>query len=66
LGQLHIGSTSGRLRRWDAVVYGCPRGEGFAAVIMKPPSQATADTDHIDCIVRETGISQDGHADGVT
>ena len=59
-------SPTGRSRMWDADVDGYARGEGFAAVILKPLSQAIADNDHIECIIRETGINQDGRTKGIT
>lgn len=36
------------------------RGEGVAAVVLKTLSAALADGDHIECIIRETGLNQDG------
>ena len=36
-------------------------GEGTAAIIMKRLSDAIADGDHIESIIRETGTNQDGH-----
>ena len=38
------------------------RGEGIAAVVLKTLSAALKDGDHIECIVRETGVNQDGGA----
>lgn len=42
------------------------RGEGFAVVIAKPLSKALEDRDNIECIVRETGVNQDGRTKGIT
>ncbi|KAI9699171.1 MAG: Type I Iterative PKS [Bogoriella megaspora] len=64
--KLHMLSPTGRSRMWDADVDGYARGEGFAAVVLKPLSQAIADNDHIDCIIRETGVNQDGRTKGIT
>jgi acyl transferase domain-containing protein len=49
---------------WDASVDGYTRGEGLVSVILKPLSQAIADNDSIQCIIRETGVNQDGRTSG--
>lgn len=59
-------SPTGRSRMWDHKADGYARGEGFAAVIIKRLSQALADNDHIECIIRETGVNQDGRSEGLT
>lgn len=64
--RLNMLSPSGRSRMWDSQVDGYGRGEGFAAVILKTLSKAIADGDHIECIIRETGINQDGRTTGIT
>lgn len=51
---------------WDASADGYGRGEGLAAVVLKTLSQAIADGDHIECIIRETGVNQDGRTSGLT
>jgi hybrid polyketide synthase/nonribosomal peptide synthetase ACE1 len=51
---------------WDSEVDGYGRGEGFAAVLLKPLRQAIADNDHIECIIRNTGVNQDGRTKGIT
>ncbi|KAH8812401.1 putative PKS-NRPS protein [Xylogone sp. PMI_703] len=63
---LHMLSPEGRSRMWDAGANGYARGEGFAAVIFKRLSDAIADGDDIQCIVRETGVNQDGRTKGIT
>lgn len=35
-------------------------------LLLKPLRQAVADNDSIDCIIRETGVNQDGHSNGLT
>lgn len=64
--KLHMLSPTGRSRMWDSSADGYARGEGFAAVILKPLKKAIADSDHIECIVKETGVNQDGRSTGLT
>jgi acyl transferase domain-containing protein len=42
------------------------RGEGVAAVVLKPLSAAIEDGDVIECIIREVGVNQDGKTRGIT
>ncbi|KAL5325443.1 hypothetical protein ACEPPN_006568 [Leptodophora sp. 'Broadleaf-Isolate-01'] len=63
---LNMLSPSGRSRMWDSSADGYGRGEGFTSVIVKTLSQAIADGDHIECIIRETGVNQDGRTPGIT
>ncbi|KAJ6789492.1 hypothetical protein PWT90_00293 [Aphanocladium album] len=64
--KLNMLSPTSRSRMWDADADGYARGEGVAAIVMKRLSDALADGDHIDCIIRETGTNQDGHSNGIT
>lgn len=59
-------SPSGLSRMWDSKADGYARGEGFASVVCKRLSDAIADGDYIECIVRETATNQDGRTKGIT
>ncbi|KAI5194188.1 hypothetical protein AUEXF2481DRAFT_704711 [Aureobasidium subglaciale EXF-2481] len=59
-------SPTGRSRMWDAAADGYARGDGIAAVVLKTLSSALEDGDHIDCVIRETGVNQDGRTPGIT
>lgn len=63
---MHMLSPTGRSRMWDADADGYARGDGIATVVLKKLSDALADGDHIECIIRETGINQDGRTQGIT
>ncbi|KAI1343743.1 hypothetical protein F5Y15DRAFT_177092 [Xylariaceae sp. FL0016] len=63
---LHMLSPTGKSRMWDAGADGYARGEGIAALFLKPLSQALADGDHIDAIIREVGVNSDGKTRGIT
>jgi hybrid polyketide synthase/nonribosomal peptide synthetase ACE1 len=63
---LNMLSATGKSQMWDANANGYARGEGMAAVILKRLSDAIADGDHIECVIRETGVNQDGRTPGIT
>ncbi|KAH7176829.1 lovastatin nonaketide synthase [Dactylonectria macrodidyma] len=63
---LHMLSPDARCRMWDKDASGYARGEGCAAVVLKPLSKAIQDGDDIECIIRETGINSDGRTQGLT
>lgn len=58
-------SPNGRSFMWDASADGYTRGEGFATVFLKTLSQAIADGDQIESIIRETGVNSDGKTPGM-
>ncbi|KAL4971415.1 hypothetical protein BDW66DRAFT_155688 [Aspergillus desertorum] len=64
--KLSMLSPSGISRMWDKDADGYARGEGIAAVVLKPLSSALRDNDHIECLIRATGINQDGRTPGLT
>nr|ALQ32774.1 putative polyketide synthase [Fusarium babinda] len=64
--KLHMLSPTGRSSMWDASANGYARGEGVAAIMMKTLSQALADGDHIEGIIREIGVNSDGRTNGIT
>lgn len=51
---------------WDVDADGYTRGEGVSAIFMKTLSQAIADGDHIEAIIRETGVNSDGKTPGTS
>ncbi|RYP37144.1 hypothetical protein DL768_010897 [Monosporascus sp. mg162] len=59
-------SPDGVSRMWDKDANGYARGDGVAAIVLKPLSAALEDNDHIECIIRETGLNQDGRTTGLT
>ncbi|PHH91571.1 hypothetical protein CDD83_11165 [Cordyceps sp. RAO-2017] len=63
---LHMLSPDSRSRMWDKDANGYARGEGCAAVILKPLGAAIQDGDHIECIIRETAVNSDGQTQGLT
>ncbi|OWY54922.1 polyketide synthase [Alternaria alternata] len=63
---LQMLSPESRSRMWDKSANGYARGEGCAAVFLKPLTRAIADGDHIECVIRETGVSSDGRTQGIT
>jgi acyl transferase domain-containing protein len=64
--KLKMLSPVGQSKMWDRDADGYARGDGVGAVIMKTLSQAIADGDNIDCIIRETSLNQDGATTGIT
>ncbi|KAK3313215.1 putative polyketide synthase [Apodospora peruviana] len=63
---LHMLSPNGHCRMWDSKADGYARGEGIAAIFIKSLSQAIADGDRIEAVIRETGVNSDGRTKGIT
>ena len=64
--KLKMLSPDGRSRMWDDDANGYARGDGIASIVLKTLSAALEDGDHIECLIRETGINQDGRTKGIT
>ncbi|KAK1996638.1 hypothetical protein LX36DRAFT_691895 [Colletotrichum falcatum] len=64
--KLNMLSPDSRSRMWDDAANGYARGDGVAAVVVKTLSAALEDGDHIDCVIREVCVNQDGATSGIT
>ncbi|KAK6070070.1 beta-ketoacyl synthase domain-containing protein [Seiridium cupressi] len=63
---LHMLSPTGKSRMWDQSADGYARGEGVAAIFLKPLSLALHDGDDVLGIIRQTGVNSDGRTPGIT
>lgn len=51
---------------FDEAADGYGRGEGSGVICLKRLDAAIQDGDHIECVIRETGINHDGRTMGIT
>ncbi|KAK4204629.1 putative polyketide synthase [Triangularia verruculosa] len=63
---LHMLSPSGHCNMFDANADGYARGEGIAAMFVRPLSKAIENCDPILAVIRETGVNSDGRTTGIT
>lgn len=59
-------SPDGRCKTWDASANGYARGEGAGIIVLKKLSKALEDGDIVYAVIRESGVNQDGHTNGIT
>jgi acyl transferase domain-containing protein len=64
--KLNMLSPDGRSRMWSQGANGYARGEGVGVLVLKTLRAALEDGDEIECIIRETGLGQDGATPGIT
>jgi hybrid polyketide synthase/nonribosomal peptide synthetase ACE1 len=64
--KLKMLSPNGCCRMWDEGGDGYARGEGIAVVVLKRLSDAIADGNHIECVIRETHVNHGGRSTGLT
>jgi len=66
LSNLHMLSKDGMSKSFAEGVSGYGRGEGIAAIMLKPLKDALRDGDAVRAVIRGTGVNQDGHTKGIT
>jgi acyl transferase domain-containing protein len=59
-------SPDGRCYTFDARANGFVRGEGGAAVLLKPLADALRDGDRVHCVILGSAVNNDGATDGLT
>ncbi|SED12347.1 Acyl transferase domain-containing protein [Streptomyces melanosporofaciens] len=59
-------SPEGRCHTFDARANGFVRGEGGAAVLLKPLAAAVRDGDPVYCVIHAGAVNNDGATDGLT
>lgn len=63
---LHFLSPDSKCHAFDDRANGYARGEGIAAVILKPLDAALRENDVIRAVIRGTAVNQDGKTPGIT
>jgi acyl transferase domain-containing protein len=66
MSRMHFFSKDSRCFTFDQQANGYARGEGVAAIILKPLQRALRDNDSIRAIIRGVGSNQDGRTIGIT
>ncbi|CAI6341060.1 unnamed protein product [Periconia digitata] len=66
MSTLSMLSSHGRCYSFDKRANGYGRGDGVAAVLLKPLSQALRDGDTVRAVIRASGVNQDGYTPGIT
>ncbi len=59
-------SEDGRCKTFDKKANGYVRGEGIAAILLKPLSKAEVDGDHIYGVIKGTAVNHGGHVSSLT
>lgn len=59
-------APDGQTRTFAADAQGMVRGEGVAAVVLRPLARALEDGDHIHAVINASGVNQDGRTNGLT
>ncbi len=59
-------SPDGRCRTFDKRANGYVRGEGVAAILLKPLDRARVDRDNIYAVIRSTSVNHDGRTGSLT
>ncbi|KAK7734196.1 Type I Iterative PKS [Diaporthe eres] len=66
MSTLGLIGTDGKCYAWDTRAEGYGRGEGVAALLLKPLDAALRDGDNVHAVIRETGSNQDGKTTTIT
>lgn len=66
LSTMRMLSPACRGRMWDKQADGYARGEGIASIVLKRLQDAEESGDRIECVIRDTGMNQDGRTMGLT
>ncbi|KAL9109919.1 MAG: hypothetical protein Q9227_005442 [Pyrenula ochraceoflavens] len=66
LDKLGTLSPTSKCHTFDESADGYARGEGFAALYFKKPSQAVSDGSPIRAVIRGTAVNANGHSQGIT